>query len=99
MADIVFAIDASSNYRPFWSTVLKQTKAILRGLEHIEGVSFGMGDQKSRIVVNQYPLSDGNPSLGFEDYNNGMLKTKLAKMVRYESIVFRTNGWIIVTRY
>ena len=67
--DIIIAIDGSSTYRPFWSTVIRQSKAILRGLEHIEEIDFGMGIEKSKIIIQRYPKE--GPSLSFEDYNHG----------------------------
>ena len=70
-SDIIFAIDRSASNRLQWTNMVKQTKAILRAIEHDDNVEFGIEDSQSKVVIQSFPLVKESPALTFDDYNHG----------------------------
>ena len=72
--DYLIAIDASIENRRFWGDMVKQTKTILRSIEHLKEVEFGIGGKKSKLAVQAFPIADDVPSLSFENYGIGSIE-------------------------
>ena len=49
----LLAIDGSTQNGPFWSSIIVEAKAIVKGYEKIKGVNFGYGDDKTKLALAQ----------------------------------------------
>ena len=49
----LLALDGSSQNGPFWSSIVVEAKAIIKGYEKIKGVNFGYGDGKTKVALAQ----------------------------------------------
>ena len=52
----LLAIDGSTQNGPFWSSIIVEAKAIVKGYEKIKGVNFGYGDDKTKLALSQVRL-------------------------------------------
>merc|ERR1711892_1213494 len=65
----LLALDGSSQNGPFWSSIVVEAKAIVKGYEKIKGVNFGYGDGKTKVALAQYPNPAQHPNVAFNLYN------------------------------
>merc|ERR1711892_1476292 len=68
-SSMLLALDGSSQNGPFWSSIVVEAKAIVKGYEKIKGVNFGYGDGKTKVALAQYPNPAQHPNVAFDLYN------------------------------